>query len=222
MTITPDTFYTSAHRQMQRAHGRQALADAVFASIVTDQIDEPNKAFIESRDFFFLSTVAANGMPTVSHKGGARGVVRVLDSNTLIFPNYDGNGMFRSMGNAMETGKVGMLFIDLETPNRVRVEGHATVETDSPDLSLYPGANMIVRVRTESCFLNCARYIHKHERRMTSPYLPNEDGEQPHPSWKRIDTVQNTLTDEERRATEEAGGPISPDDYVEKLLKGES
>ncbi|WP_299652033.1 pyridoxamine 5'-phosphate oxidase family protein [uncultured Tateyamaria sp.] len=220
--MTPDTFYTSAQRKLQRAHDREALADAVFHSIVADQIDAPNKAFIESRDFFFLSTVAADGMPTVSHKGGAPGVVQVVDPTTLVFPNYDGNGMFRSMGNAMETGKVGLLFIDFETPNRVRIEGHAQIETDAPELSDYPGANMLMRVAVSAFFLNCARYVHKHVRQENSPYVPDKTGAQPHPSWKRIDAVQDTLTDEERNATDAVGGPISPDDYVEKLSAGQS
>ncbi|MEM8653220.1 MAG: pyridoxamine 5'-phosphate oxidase family protein [Pseudomonadota bacterium] len=220
--MTPDAFYTDAHRKLQTAFGREALADAVFHSIVEDHINEANAGFIESRDFFFVSTVAASGIPTVSYKGGAPGVVQVLDPKTLVFPNYDGNGMFRSMGNAAETGKIGLLFMDFETPNRVRIEGQVTLGADPDDLARFPGANLVARVAVASCFLNCARYIHKHERIAASPYVPDDKGQQPHPSWKRIDAVQPTLTDEERQRTAEAGGPITPDDYVEKLMKGVS
>jgi hypothetical protein len=46
--------------------------------------------------------VNAQGEPTVSHKGGAVGVVTVVDSYTLAFPSYDGSGMFLSMGNIAE------------------------------------------------------------------------------------------------------------------------
>ena len=38
------------------------------------------------------------GRPDCSYKGGDPGFVRVLDEHTLAFPNYDGNGMFRSHG----------------------------------------------------------------------------------------------------------------------------
>ena len=62
----------------------------------------------------FLSTVDPNGQPTCSYKGGDPGFVRVPDPQTIAWPNYDGNGMYLSMGNAAATGKVGLIFIDLE------------------------------------------------------------------------------------------------------------
>jgi len=32
----------------------------------------------------------------------------VIDTRTLVFPNYDGNGMYISMGNAAENPHVGL------------------------------------------------------------------------------------------------------------------
>jgi len=130
--------------------------------------------------------------------------------------------MFKSMGNAAETGKVGLLFIDFETPNRIRVQGSATLSTDDPELARYPGAKLMVRVDVECCFLNCARYIHKHRRVETSPYIPDEAGAQPHPAWKRIDIIQDALPESERRRTRAEGGPITMDEYGEKLMAGQS
>ena len=102
-------FYTESQKQLQAQFDSRRLADRLEEAIVTDQIvPELHQAFIESRDFFFLATVNAQGEPTVSHKGGAVGVVTIVDACTLAFPNYDGNGMFLSMGNITETGKVGM------------------------------------------------------------------------------------------------------------------
>ncbi len=215
-------FYTDAQRAMQAAQGTEKLADTVEAAIVWDVVEGPNVDFIESRDFFFLSTVDAEGRPTVSYKGGPQGVCHVVDEKTLVFPAYDGNGMFKSMGNAADTGKVGLLFIDFETPNRVRVQGDVTVTADDPEMGRYPGAKMIARVKVEHCFLNCARYIHKHERVSQSPYVPDERGEQPHPSWKRIDLVQDSLPEEVQAKTVAEGGTITMDDYAEKLMAGQS
>ncbi|MEX0344309.1 MAG: pyridoxamine 5'-phosphate oxidase family protein [Rhizobiaceae bacterium] len=220
--LTADEFYTAEQRQLQNDHGSTKLADTVVAAIVRDEIEEPHIPFIESRDFFFLSTVSAEGEPTVSYKGGPVGVVKVLNSRRLIFPSYDGNGMFKSMGNIKAASKIGLLFIDFETPNRIRVQGNATLTKDDPELARYPGANMIVRVDVTSCFLNCARYIHKHARVSDSPYVPDEKGEQPHPSWKRIDMVQESLPESARARTEAEGGTITFDDYVDKLMAGES
>ncbi|MEM6693474.1 MAG: pyridoxamine 5'-phosphate oxidase family protein [Pseudomonadota bacterium] len=220
--LTPDEFYTSEQRDLQTQFDSTKLADVVVAAIVRDEIEEPNIPFIESRDFFFLSTVSAEGEPTVSYKGGPVGLVKVVNSRKLIFPSYDGNGMFKSLGNIKAASKIGMLFIDMETPNRVRVQGNAHLSTDDPEMERYPGAKALITVDVTSCFLNCARYIHKHTRVEQSPYVPNEAGEQPHPSWKRIDMVQDALPEEERARTEEEGGKIDFDEYVDKLTKGVS
>ena len=214
-------FYTDSQQKMQAAFGAEKLAQTVQNAIVWDVVEGPNVDFIESRDFFFLSTVDAHGRPTVSYKGGPLGVVKVLDDKTLIFPIYDGNGMFLSAGNAADTGKVGLLFIDFETPNRVRVQGDATVSSDDPELARWPGAKMVVRVAVESCFLNCARYIHKHARVEASPYVPKDDGSQPHPSWKRIDFVQEALSEDDQARTR-ATGEITMDDYIDHLMEGRS
>lgn len=220
--LTADEFYTSEQRELQKRFESTRLADTVVTAIVRDEIEEPHVPFIESRDFFFLSTVSAEGEPTVSYKGGPVGIVKVLDPRTLVFPSYDGNGMFKSMGNIKAASKVGLLFIDMETPNRIRVQGNATLTEDDPELARYPGANMLVRVAVTSCFLNCARYIHKHQRVAASPYVPDQNGEQPHPSWKRIDLVQESLPEEARARTEAEGGTITMEDYAQKLMAGKS
>ena len=219
---TPDAFYTDAQRAMQRAEGREKLADTVFAAIVSDELDDKHRAFIESRDFFFLASVDASGMPTTSYKGGPVGVVRVDGPKALSFPAYDGNGMYKSLGNVAETGKVGLLFIDFETPNRVRVQGDARVSRDADMLGRWPGAKMAVVVDVKQVFLNCARYIHNHTRVTASPYVPAADGAQPHPSWKRIDMVQPALSDEERARTAAEGGTIDFDGYADRLNRGVS
>jgi hypothetical protein len=166
--------------------------------------------------------VNARGEPTVSHKGGPVGVVTVVDTTTLAFPSYDGNGMFLSMGNIAETGKIGMLFIDFETPNRMRVQATATVSTDDPLMAKYPGAQIIVRAKVDKVFLNCARLVHKHQRVAVSPYVPDQDGETPFPAWKRIDLVQDALPAKDLGRSEQAGGVITTEEYGAKLAAGES
>ena len=81
---------------------------------------------------FFLATCDADGNPQCSYKGGDPGFVRVVDDRTLAFPVYDGNGMFLSLGNIRAHANVGMLFIDFEHPNRVRVNGVASRRSRRP------------------------------------------------------------------------------------------
>ena len=216
------SFYTEPQRRLQEAFESRPLADMIEAAVVRDHLDERHRSFIESRDFFFLSTVNAAGEPTVSYKGGGVGTVTVVDEHTLAFPAYDGNGMFLSMGNIDDTAKIGLLFIDFETPNRVRVQATASLHTDDPLLADYPGALLIVRAEIDQVFVNCARYIHKHTRVETSRYVPDRNGDQPFATWKRIDGIQDHLHPDDRGRTEAAGGVITQEEYGRALAAGES
>ena len=214
------TFYTPAQRELQATFDTQRLADAIEGAIVSEEFDEAHRAFIESRDFFFLSTVNSLGEPTVSHKGGGVGLVKVIDSKTIAFPAYDGNGMFLSLGNIVDTAKIGLLFIDFETPHRVRVQATAKLHQEDPLLPEYPGANAIVRASLDQVFINCARYIHPHSRVETSRYVPDEAGKQPHPAWKRIDDLQGVLPTADQERTQESGGTLTEAEYADVLAKG--
>lgn len=216
------SFYTDSQRRLQERFESRPLADRVEQAIVEDHVGEANAAFIESRDFFFLSTVDADGWPTVSHKGGAPGTVTVRDPSTLLFPSYDGNGMYLSMGNIEATGRIGLLFIDFETPHRLRVQATASLHDDEDLLARYPGADLVVVARVERVFVNCARYVHRHDRAAASPYVPDDEGRAPYPSWKRIDLLQDALHPDDQARTGAEGGVITIEDYGAKLAAGES
>ena len=213
--------YTPEQQRLQEALGTKQLATALKALIVTDNIPEDHAAFIASRDFFFLSTVNDHGEPTVSYKGGAPGFVRVVDSKTLTFPSYDGNGMFLSMGNIASAGKIGLLFMDFETPHRVRVQATATVVEEGELLNAYPGAQMVVHAVVDSVFINCGRYIHPQQQKSSSKYVPDEEGRQPLPAWKRMDDLQPILPEADKGRAETEGGTITAQEYMERVRRGE-
>jgi len=214
--------YDQSHRALQAEFDTSRLADVMEAGIVSSELSAEQQEFIGGRDFFFLSTIDEGGWPTVSYKGGPVGVVRVIDDTTLAFPVYDGNGMFLSAGNAEAQGKIGLLFIDFETPNRLRVHATASLIRDEESLGHFPGALLVVKAAIASVFVNCARYIHKHERVADSPYIPDDAGDQRHPSWKRIDMLQPFLPDSDSGRTEVAGGTISAEVYADHLKSGTS
>lgn len=213
--------YGEQHRALQQDFATEPLADAVHAAIVRPEIPDEHRGFIETRDFFFLTTIDHRGFPTCSYKGGAPGFVRVLDPTTLAFPSFDGNGMFLSMGNITANPKIGMLFIDFETPHRVRVHGTASIDPDDPLKAEIAGAELVVRVDIAETFVNCPRYIHRYQRLAASHYVPQADGRAPLPQWKRIDELQGALSVQERQAVEKLG-TISAEQYGELLMKGEA
>ena len=187
MTFSEDARYWQDEFDTRR------IADRIDGLLVADGIDENAKQFIESRDMFFLATCDADGLPQCSYKGGAPGFVRVVDEHTIAFPVYDGNGMFLSLGNIRAHADVGMLFIDFEQPNRLRVNGVATVDRDDPLLGAMTGAILVVRVRTTKVFPNCPRYIHKMAMVERSHFVPDPEVPAPIPDWKRMGWAQEYL-----------------------------
>jgi len=179
------SMYHSGSRKLQDQFDSRRLADRLELVQMHTTFDEDDCDFLQRSAMFFLATADAEGRPDCSYKGGLPGFVRVVDERTLAFPDYDGNGMFRSLGNILVNPHVGLLFIDFERPHRLRINGIATVHDDDPLLSAYPGAQLIIRVQAQHIFPNCPRYIHKMRLVEHSIYVPRPEYTPPVPKWKR-------------------------------------
>ena len=186
-------FYRRGSRELQDRFDTRRLADRIEQRLVADRIGDEDKAFIESRDMFFLATADEDNQPSCSYKGGAPGFVRVVDPRTIAFPNYDGNGMFLSMGNLAQNRRVGMLFIDFLRPRRLRISGEASVHFDDPLLPAYPEAQFVVRVAVTRVFPNCPRYVHKYALVERSGFVPKAGCTTPVPNWKKSDWAADVL-----------------------------
>jgi len=214
-------FYSDEQRRLQDEFETGKLADRLEEIIVKDVFEEGEKAFLEAQTMFFLSTITPDGGPTVSYKGGGPGFVKIIDEKTLVFPSYDGNGMFYSMGNIMAKPDVGLLFINFETPQRLRVHGTATVSKDDPLLADYKEAELVVRVTLSKLWINCPRYIPKMELKETSHYVPEVGKQTPLAGWKRVDLVQDVLPPKDVGRPEKEGGVITIEDWVGDVEKGQ-
>jgi uncharacterized protein len=199
------TMFSDEQRQLQDRFDTRRLADRIEDLLVKATLSDRDRAFIEKRDMFFLATCDADGQPTCSYKGGDPGFVKVMDERTLAFPNYDGNGMYLSMGNVLQHAPVGMLFIDFEKQNRMRVDGDANVDLDDPMLASWPEAQFVVRVTARRVYPNCPRYIHKYSLVERSRFVPRPQADTPVPDWKRMDWACDVLPadDPARQAAEE-------------------
>ena len=145
----------------------------------------------------FIATADAAGRPQCSYKGGDPGFIRVLDEHTIAFPNYDGNGMFLTAGNALVNPHVGLLFISFEERKRVRLNGVAEHVADDPLLAEFPEAQFLWRVRTSEVFPNCSRYIHHYQLVERSRFVPKSGCETPIPAWKRREWARDVLPNQE-------------------------
>jgi len=189
--------HSAGAREVQDRFDTRRLADAISSRTVHDVITENDRAFIERMDMFFIASEGANGNLDCSYKGGEPGFVRVLDEHTIAFPNYDGNGQYMTAGNIIETGRVGLLFIDFQNQWRMRLNGTASIDFDDPLRGEWPEAQFVVRVRAQEVFPNCPRYIHKMEVVERSVFVPKSGCETPDPDWK--DYFEDALPEEQKR-----------------------
>lgn len=192
------SLYHEKQRELQDAFDTRRLADVIESSNLHDTLNPMDEAFIAAKDFFFLATADTSGKPSCSFKAGPAGFVKIVDERTLAFPCYDGNGMYLSMGNVLANPQVGMLFLDFEKPNRLRVSGMASITEGDALLADYPEAQFVIRVAVTEIFLNCPRYIPKLKRVADSPFVPVAGRQTPFPNWKQIDFVRETLPARDR------------------------
>ena len=199
--MSASKLYHDGSRRLQDRFQTRRLADRLEEVIAHGAFTDADRAFIESRPMFFLATADAEGRPDCSYKGGRPGFVRVVGPGTVAFPSYDGNGMFKSLGNILVNPHVGLLFVDFESPRRLRVNGRATVREDDPLLAEFVGAQLVVRVQVEAAFPNCPRYIHRMQIVEESPYAPCEGHTPPVPEWKTRPVFREVLPPADPAAT---------------------
>ena len=188
------SFYNKGHRSVQARFSSADLADRLEQVTHRTTLNSEDQIFVNSASFFFLATADAEGRPDCSYKGGAPGFVRVASPNLIIFPDYDGNGMFRSLGNVLVNPSVALLFIALgTTAKRLRINGRAELRFDDPMMSEFIGAQALVRVTPEHIFPNCPRYIHDLSSATASLYTPNASEPPLEPAWKGFDAFKDVV-----------------------------
>lgn len=202
--------YGAGARELQEAFDSTRLADALETFAVHDALTDDDIALIRQQSTVWISTVDADGWPDVSYKGGQVGFVEVIGERELRIPSYDGNGMWRTLGNIADDGRVALLFIDTERPWRMRVHGRATVSTEPADVERHHGAQAVVIVQVGRVFPNCGRYIHRNGE--ISKFVPRPDRATPIPDWKRGDWLRQVLPDRDREALDRDDGATDGSD----------
>jgi hypothetical protein len=186
--------YNDGSRAIQDRFASRALADRLEEKLRRERFNEADKAFVEAASFFFLATADADARPDCSFKGGLPGFVRIAAPDELIWPDYDGNGMFRSLGNIAVNPQVGLLFLKIgERPGRLRINGRAEVDFDDPRIAEFAGAQALVRLTPTDIFPNCPRYIPQLELVEPSIYAPRPETLPVEPAWKGFDDFKDVV-----------------------------
>jgi hypothetical protein len=106
-------------------------------------------ARIAGADTFFLATAHPTAGADVSHRGGRPGFVHVEAPDRIVWPDYQGNTMFMSLGNITANPRAGLLFVDFAAGDVLQVTGRATVDWSAERASRFAGAERVVELAVD-------------------------------------------------------------------------
>jgi len=171
-------------RELQDASDGRRVADALEKRRLHREFWEEDRVLIASSPFFFIATGHGEHMDC-SIRAGDPGFVKILDGATLEWPEYDGNSMFRTLGNITRNPNVGLLFLRFDGQSRrLRISGRA---------SIHGVRERLVRVTCTEIYPNCPRYIPDLATGTPSPHVPREGHVPPAPEWKTRDYIRDIL-----------------------------
>ena len=195
--MTERPFFHDGMRELQDRYDGRRVADAIAGHRVHREFNEADRALIAASPFFFLATAHGDHVDCTI-KSGDPGFVQVTGPNLLEFPDYDGNSMYRSLGNMRRSPRVGLLFVRFDGKSlRMRAGGLATVHDDAATLARHHGARRVVHVACDEIFPNCPRYVPDLAKDPASDgrsiYTPRPGYEPPAPEWKSRDYIRPHL-----------------------------
>lgn len=192
-----DSFYSPESRALQERFDSVRLADRLYDARRHDTLSDDDRALVQASSFFFIATANRDGAPDCSFKGGIPGFIAVVANNTLEFPSYDGNGMYRTLGNIRSNPAVGLLFIDFgNEKRRIRMNGLAKVIEPHEAKAVHHAAELVVTVILKDIFPNCPRYI-PDGGTGASEYSPRQGYVPPDPFWKSKPDLKEVLPNKE-------------------------
>ena len=164
------TFTPTVLRAQEEYNGRASAPPERGGTV---HLTEEEIAFIKERDSFYLGTVSETGWPYIQHRGGPRGFLRVLDSQTLAFADFRGNRQMLSVGNLKANDRAALFLMDYNRRERLKILGHARAEDvrHNPELARslampgYPGKiERAFIIRVVATDWNCPQHITPRDR----------------------------------------------------------
>ena len=190
-------FYHDGMRELQDRFDGRRVADRLETHRLHFEFWEQDRALIEEARFFFIATSYRENVDC-SMRSGDPGFVKITGPDTLEYPEYDGNNMYRTLGSIHRNPNVGLLFVRFDGKSFcTRIRGKAAIDDSAETLHRHHGAKVVVRVKCE-IFPNCPRYVPDLMGDLTSvppnPFVPRPDYEPPPPEWKSRDYLKDVLS----------------------------
>ncbi len=190
-------FYHDGMRELQDRFDGRRVADGLEKNRVHGEFWEQDRKLIEAASFFFIATAYGEAVDC-SMRSGDPGFVKIVGADALEYPEYDGNNMYRTLGNIARNPNVGLLFVRFDGKSfRTRIRGRAALHDEPETMARHHGAKLVVRVVCE-LFPNCPRYVPDltsgAETAPGSVYTPRPGHEPPAPEWKSRDYLKDLLS----------------------------
>ena len=186
-------FFHEGMREFQDRFDGRRTAEAIEKHRKHYSFWDDERQMIEEAQFFFIASGFGEFMDCNIRSGDA-GFVKIFGDNVLEFPEYDGNSMYRTMGNILKNPNIGLLFVRFDGKSRrIRINGKAEILDDDASLKRHFGAKLVVRIVCE-IYPNCPRYLPNLVNGEPSRHVPRpKHGTPPAPAWKERDYILETL-----------------------------
>jgi uncharacterized protein len=157
---------------LQERYGTAQRASQFYDNQVTDRLTDVMRQFIQRMDLAFIATSDGSGACDCSLRAGPAGFIRVLDEQTIAYPEYRGNGVMASLGNLLENPHIGIFLADfthdlvgLHVNGEARIVAPAQMREFDLDIpaSEQPGRRPVqwVLVRVTEAYIHCSKHIPK-------------------------------------------------------------
>jgi predicted pyridoxine 5'-phosphate oxidase superfamily flavin-nucleotide-binding protein len=160
--------FTKEVKALQEKHGSRLSYERMEKRTVVDGLTELEVDFISRRDSFYMASIGENGFPYIQHRGGPKGFVKVINTNTIGFIDFTGNKQYITVGNLATHNKTAIIMVEYAAKARLKIYAKAEVIElkDRPDLfkllnlddySFRPERMMLLHV--EAFDWNCPQHI---------------------------------------------------------------
>ena len=184
-----ELFYSKKQIKFQKRFYGDKVANALKKNRVYKKLEEKHKKLIKNSNFFIIASTNKNHIDC-SIKCGLPGFVNILGKNLVEWQDYDGNRMYRTLGNISENNKVTLLFIDLEKPEKKEVPDYPTKLRILGNAKIIIRKNKVfIRVKISFVFPNCPRYLPNYKFISPSTYLLKKKV----PQWKKRNYIKEIL-----------------------------
>jgi predicted pyridoxine 5'-phosphate oxidase superfamily flavin-nucleotide-binding protein len=120
--------FTPVVKSLQERYGsRRQYARMEQFGGSPDGFGPDEQEYLRERDTFFMASIGATGWPYVQHRGGPKGLLKVIDAQTIAFADFLGNKQYVSTGNLMTDNRVALIFVDFPRQLRMKVLGRVEI-----------------------------------------------------------------------------------------------